>query len=65
VAKLESISVDGLLQTALMSFIPNSALFFSSSVTDLTPATRITSNPDDLNENFTAIMGILDIKNER
>jgi len=64
VAKLESI---GLLQTALMSFIRNSALFFSSNVTDLTPATRITSNPDDLNENFTPIMkflGFLDIRNE-
>ena len=58
VAKLESISVDGLLRTALMPFIRNSALFFSS-ITDLTPATRITSKPDDLNENFTAIMKFL------
>jgi len=71
--KLESISIHKILKEALMPFIRNSALFFSS-LMDLKPNARITSNPEDLNENFEAIMkflgmpvslsAILDLSNE-
>lgn len=50
--------ISDMLKKSLMPFLRNSALFFSN-LTDLTPVVKITSNPDDLDENFSQLLKFL------